>query len=93
MPVQPLQTEPTGRKLEQIWTWHQLHQPTEGLCPWAAGMAAEKASRGVCLSAHVPEALAGSFRGALLALEQLAFGVQDLLNVPDTAGCKPHFPP
>lgn len=22
-----------------------------------------------------------------------AFGVQHLLNVPDTAGCKPHFPP
>lgn len=34
-------------------------------------MAVEKPSRGVCLSSHVPKALAGSFQGALLALDQL----------------------
>lgn len=67
--------------------WHQVHDLTEGHCPWAAGMAAEVPNRGVCVSAHVPEALAGSLRGALLALWQLALGVRD------TAGCKPHFPP
>lgn len=32
------------------WPWHQLHHATEGHCPWAAGMAAEKPNRGVCLS-------------------------------------------
>lgn len=39
----------------------------------------------MCVSAHMPKALAGPFRGAFLALEQLVLGIQDLLSVPDMA--------